>query len=243
MPTISDSETWHNICLAISMPTTMNNIHTYHEYLSFVFLGQIVYLKRMENAPKKVLQKYHTLFSGTKQKKGIEKMTNQVEIIEQVNASLTILTEASATMEAVKSNKTSALGLLLESFQNAEIEGLNVNQVKVEVFEANGWTYKVYDEIHDKMVTVEGEKAPANVSTAFSEAKRAYIKYNSLAQFETWEDMRKACKDEDVLAHSKELFREICKEGKKLDRPFIEYIEGALEKLNDEVAKMQSKQK
>ena len=75
------------------------------------------------------------------------------------------------------------------------------------------------------------------VKQAVSEAKRAFIQFGSLAEFNSWEDMRKACKPEDAQADAKALFKDIMKTAKTLDNGWNTYIEGALEKLLTELPK------
>tara|TARA_R110000796_G_scaffold243087_1_gene365487 strand:- start:397 stop:891 length:495 start_codon:yes stop_codon:yes gene_type:complete len=161
--------------------------------------------------------------------------------ITNINTALDGLGQAQELLEDSNHIKTNALGVMLETLKRYEIEGYNVNMVKNAVFEDRGYSYKHYDEKQDKMVPVEGDKAPAKTSTAFSEAKRAYIQFGSLADFDTWEEMRKACKPEDEQADSKAIFKDIMKTAKTLDNGWNTYIEGALTKLQEEVSKAQAK--
>ena len=161
--------------------------------------------------------------------------------ITNINTALDGLGQAQELLEDSNHIKTNALGVMLETLKRYETEGYNVNVVKNAVFEDRGYTYKHYDDVQDKMATVEGDKAPAKTSTAFSEAKRAYIQFGSLAKFDTWEDMRKACKPEDAQADAKALFKDIMKTAKTLDKGWNDYIEGALAKLQEEVSKAQAK--
>tara|TARA_R110000782_G_scaffold241458_1_gene327924 strand:- start:14 stop:499 length:486 start_codon:yes stop_codon:yes gene_type:complete len=157
--------------------------------------------------------------------------------ITNINTALDALSQSQELLEDSNSIKTNALGVMLETLKHYETEGYNVNAVKQAVFEERGYTYKHYDDVQDKMVTIDGDKAPAKTSTAFSEAKRAFIQFGSLAEFNSWEDMRKACKPEDAQADAKALFKDIMKTAKTLDNGWNTYIEGALEKLLTELPK------
>lgn len=140
---------------------------------------------------------------------------------------------------AADGTKVSGLASLLAALQGAELEGDNVNAVKRAVFASNGWTYKEYDATADKMLTVEGEKAPANVSTAYSEAKRAYIMFETLQSFASWEEMRKRCKPLDPMVDIKNFNKTIVKSlGTLNNTDWQDYAYGVLENLDTELAKL-----
>jgi hypothetical protein len=166
-------------------------------------------------------------------------MTNLYSPTEMMNVVHSLIASQDL-QDGIKQDRTNAKASMLEQLQAAENEAITLPIVKAEVYDAEGWTYKVYDADLDKMVTIEGEKAPATVSTAFSEAKRAKVKGFAFADFATWEDMKKACKEDDDQAGAKETFREIVKTAKKLDKGWNDYIEGALDKLLAEVQKAQA---
>jgi hypothetical protein len=138
-----------------------------------------------------------------------------------------------------KDYKVSGLGALLAALQGAELEGNNVNFIKRAVFADNGWTYKTYDANSESMMVVEGDKAPANIATAFSEAKRAFIQFGSLKDFGTWEEMRKRCKPIDPMLDIKALQKSINRTVKALNSvDWNDYAHGALEKLDAELARV-----
>lgn len=138
-------------------------------------------------------------------------------------------------------SKVNAKAGMLEQFKLAELEGKNFHKVKEEAYQNFGYSQKVYNETSNTFIKEEGESAPDTIQTAYSEAKRAYLKFESFKDFTTWEDMKKACKKEDDQADAKAIFREIMKEAKKLDNSWNTYIEGALTKLQEEVSKAQTK--
>ena len=140
--------------------------------------------------------------------------------------------------------KTTGLANLLAALIGAESAGDNVNTVKRQVFATNGWSYKEYDAGQDKMITVDGGKAPANVSTAYSEAKRAYIQFGTLANFGSWEEMRKRCKPIDPLNDIKNTQKAILKSLKAINHgDWNDYALGVLENLDTELAKVVANKK
>ena len=94
------------------------------------------------------------------------------------------------------------------------------------------------------MITVDGGKAPANVSTAYSEAKRAYIQFGTLANFGSWEEMRKRCKPIDPLNDIKNTQKAILKSLKAINHgDWNDYALGVLENLDTELAKVVANKK
>ena len=152
---------------------------------------------------------------------------------------LKALVKSGENADKAKLAGSSALGDLLKVLQEAEKQGSNVNAQKREAFSVNGWTYKEYDQTLDKFITIDGDKAPAKVSTAFSEAKRALIQEGSILGFQTWEEMRKACKPVDTLIDVKLAQKRVNKALKAINlNDWNDYATGSIEKLADELEKL-----
>tara|TARA_R110000744_G_scaffold288507_1_gene399481 strand:+ start:212 stop:712 length:501 start_codon:yes stop_codon:yes gene_type:complete len=157
-----------------------------------------------------------------------------------IAATQSLVSSADMQTEANTLKEFGLVGLLSE-LQQAEANDVGLPKFKAAVYDAAGWTYKVYSELADKMETIEGGKAPAKVSVAYSEAKRAKLAGFTFNQFDTWEAMREACKPEDEQADAKAIFKDIMKTAKTLDKGWNEYIEGALNRLQEEISKAQAK--
>ena len=113
--------------------------------------------------------------------------TNAIAVTQSLVSSADMQNEANTLKEF------GLVGLLSE-LQQAEANDVSLSKFKAVVYEDAGWTHKVYCELADKMETIEGDKAPAKVSVAYSEAKRAKLAGFTFNQFDTWEAMREACK-------------------------------------------------
>jgi len=156
-----------------------------------------------------------------------------------INEGVTQLLSASDHAIDMKSSKASGLANMLAGIQEAERQGVSLNDARIECLSINGYSHKIYNPTHDKFIEVEGDKAPANLSTAFSEAKRALIQEGSLLGFQTWEEMRKACKPVDPLTDVKNAQKRINKALKSLNsQDWNDYATGSIEKLADELEKL-----
>tara|TARA_R110000803_G_C11768927_1_gene294988 strand:- start:62 stop:550 length:489 start_codon:yes stop_codon:yes gene_type:complete len=153
-----------------------------------------------------------------------------------VNATRGLSNSSAITKEATDTKQGSLITLIAE-LKKAEDLGIKLSTFKQNVYDAEGYTYKVWNEDSEKTQTVDGVSAPPAVSTAYSEAKRSVLAGNKFNDFKTWEDMRKAFKPEDKETKIKALFKTILKDTKKLDNGWHEYVEGALTKLQAELPK------
>ena len=67
--------------------------------------------------------------------------------------------------------------------------GVTVHTVWNDLYEGAGWSYKEYDATEDKMVTVEGDKAPQKIQTYKSQSKKAF-KTLDISTLTTWAQIK-----------------------------------------------------
>jgi len=83
-----------------------------------------------------------------------------------------------------------ALGLLdhlLENIKGAE----NIHAFWNDVYNDNGWSYKVYDADENRMISVEGAKAPAKIKTYKSQSIKAFKAVGG-NRLNRWSDVKAA---------------------------------------------------
>lgn len=161
-----------------------------------------------------------------------------MEIVNEMNTFIALKIELKSKIEQHNEEINSTMDVALKTMAEAQAQDLPVQQLKVQVFKMNGWTYKEFDPQQNKMVTWEGEKAPGFVSTLFSQATKAETLFGDLSQFQTWGEMLKRCKSVDDLATLKKVQQKGHKALKKVKnekQSWIDWYIGEIEKLNARV--------
>ena len=161
-----------------------------------------------------------------------------MEIVYQMNDHIVGMQNSKDAIEGHNIEVEGTMDIALKTMTEAQAQELPVQQLKVQVFKMNGWTYKEFDPQQNKMVTWEGEKAPGFVSTLFSQATKAETMFGDLGQFQTWGEMLKRCKSEDILASLKKVEQVGHKSLKKIkvdQDGWIEFYKGEIEKLNEKI--------
>ena len=155
-----------------------------------------------------------------------------------MNTFIALKIELKSKIEQHNEEINSTMDVALKTMAEAQAQDLPVQQLKVQVFKMNGWTYKEFDPQQNKMVTWEGEKAPGFVSTLFSQATKAETLFGDLSQFQTWGEMLKRCKSVDDLASLKKAQQRGHKALKKVKnekQSWIDWYIGEIEKLTARV--------
>ena len=169
-----------------------------------------------------------------------------MEVVKEMNEQVQNMIVSKDAIEGHKIQVEGVMDIALKTMTESQAQDLPVQQLKVQVFKMNGWTYKEFDPQQNKMVTWEGEKAPGFVSTLFSQATKAETMFGDLGQFQTWGEMLKRTKSEDILASLKKVEQKGHKSLKKIKTEqagWIEYYTGQIEKLNAEIDTVVNQQK
>lgn len=107
-----------------------------------------------------------------------------------MNTILENVLKAEATIEKMGADRTNALDDLAVYLAKAvQSRGVTIHTVWNDLYEGAGWSYKEYDPSEDKMVTVEGDKAPKKIQTYKSQSKKAF-KTLDIATLTTWAQIK-----------------------------------------------------
>ena len=165
-------------------------------------------------------------------------MENVGNISEEMNKHIAFIYNQKTGIESYNEEINGTMDVALKTMAEGQAQNIPVQQMKVQVFKMNGWTYKEFDPQQNKMVTWEGETAPGFVSTLFSQATKAETLFGDLSQFQTWGEMLKRCKSVDALASLKKAQQKghkVLKKVKKDRQAWVDWYTGEIDKLNDRV--------
>jgi hypothetical protein len=165
-------------------------------------------------------------------------MENLGSVTDEMNKHIAFIYNSKNGIESYNDEINGTMDIALRTMAEGQAQSIPVQQMKVQVFKMNGWTYKEFDPQQNKMVTWEGEKAPGFVSTLFSQATKAETLFGDLSQFQTWGEMLKRCKSVDDLATLKKVQQKGHKALKKVKnekQSWIDWYIGEIEKLNARV--------
>jgi len=165
-------------------------------------------------------------------------MENVGNISEEMNKHIAFIYNQKTGIESYNEEINGTMDVALKTMAEGQAQSIPVQQMKVQVFKMNGWTYKEFDPQQNKMVTWEGETAPGFVSTLFSQATKAETLFGDLSQFQTWGEMLKRCKSVDALASLKKAQQKghkVLKKVKKDRQAWVDWYTGEIDKLNDRV--------
>ena len=152
-------------------------------------------------------------------------------IPDTMNTILENVLKTEATIEKMGGDRTKALDDLAVYLAKAvQSRGVTVHTVWNDLYEGAGWSYKEYDPDEDKMITVEGDKAPAKIQTYKSQSKKAF-KTLDISTLTTWAQIKDEIKSEKTDTQLRvEAVCKILKERtiKKHDQQILAYFEDAL---------------
>lgn len=139
--------------------------------------------------------------------------------VENATAAVSAALAGAVAIEGHKKAQGGRMDALLEEMQVAEQAGVNVHAFWELVYDAEGWAYKVFDPDENKMVAVEGDKAPAKVQTYKSQSIKGFKIDKSLLPFAAWSDLKEAIKPQkdeydQRVANAFELIKEALKDEK-----------------------------
>tara|TARA_R100000152_G_scaffold4967_1_gene1778 strand:+ start:9896 stop:10378 length:483 start_codon:yes stop_codon:yes gene_type:complete len=149
------------------------------------------------------------------------------------------LLDADKVIEMNKADVSNKMDKLLEAMQtdpNADYTFSTIHEFWNMVYEGKQWSYMVYDAELNKMIKVEGDKAPAKIQTYKSQSVKAYKELGRQAfdELASWSDLKDAIKavpteeQERINAVIKAL-KEKFKSGNNEDRvELLEYMEKTL---------------
>tara|TARA_Y100000361_G_scaffold153551_1_gene175669 strand:+ start:2099 stop:2545 length:447 start_codon:yes stop_codon:yes gene_type:complete len=117
---------------------------------------------------------------------------------------------------------------LLEAIQSED----NIHNFWNQVYQAKNWSFKVFDPEENKMVPVEGDKAPAKIQTYKSQSVKAYktLKSEKFNELNTWSELKEAIKSEktETQIRLEEVYKALKERVKDGDQEILEFFEGAL---------------
>ena len=117
-----------------------------------------------------------------------------------MNTILANVLKAEATIDQMGSDRTNALDeLAVHLGDEVQSRGVTIHTVWNDLFEGAGWAYKEYDATEDKIITVEGDKAPKRIQTYKSQSKKAFktLDINTLTTWSQIKDEIKAVPTEE----------------------------------------------
>jgi L-lactate utilization protein LutB len=117
---------------------------------------------------------------------------------------------------------------LLEAMQSED----NIHNFWNQVYQAKNWSFKVFDPEENKMVPVEGDKAPAKIQTYKSQSVKAYktLKSEKFNELNTWSELKEAIKSEktEVQVRIEEVYKELKERVKNGDTQILANFEASL---------------
>jgi len=146
------------------------------------------------------------------------------------------LLDADKVIEINKADVSNKMDKLLEAMQtdpNADYTFSTIHEFWNMVYEGKQWSYMVYDAELNKMIKVEGDKAPAKIQTYKSQSVKAYkeLGRQTFDELGSWSDLKECIKSEksDTQLRVEEVCK-ILKERavKKHDQQILAYFEDAL---------------
>lgn len=160
-------------------------------------------------------------------------MNPAINTVSEILRKLTVITVAKNEIDGTET----ATGLMDELYGQMKAYDGTIHKFWNDVYEANGWSFREFDHVEDKMVTYEGSKAPAKVQTYKSQSRKAYVKSHKAGDdkfqtMERWTDLKA------YIAAEKSAFRvrqdaafkalkELLKEAEKAgDGTLLETLEG-----------------
>jgi hypothetical protein len=110
---------------------------------------------------------------------------------------ITAVMDQDTKIDKAQATQSKLMDTMLEAFINEEHTGVKLVSIWNTVYSLQGWAYKVYDDVSDGMVTIEGNKADGKVQTYKSQMRKAYaINGNSFDNIFAWSDIKELCKVE-----------------------------------------------
>ena len=157
---------------------------------------------------------------------------NQTEnIIQNINVTVDALQKCN---DDAVDNKTET-GFLVADFlagvQEMESNDVTLDVVKMSIFDANKWNYKVDDASTGATRSVnfgKGCKAPSVISVLFSQGKKYNSKGYMFADAITWQDVVTGGKDDDPLIAIREACKDLIKAAKGVSPTEVEYLAGQI---------------
>jgi hypothetical protein len=147
-----------------------------------------------------------------------------------MNTILENVLKAETAIDQMGSDRTNALDDLAVYLAKAvQSRGVTVHTVWNDLFAGAGWAYKEYDATEDKMITVEGDKAPKRIQTYKSQSKKAFktLDINTLTTWSQIKDEIKAVPTEEQERISA-VIKALKEQFKSGNIELLEYMEKTL---------------
>lgn len=131
----------------------------------------------------------------------------------------------------IESNKYDMQGKM-DSLLHAMQKEDNIHNFWNQVYQAKNWSFKVFDPEENKMVPVEGDKAPAKIQTYKSQSVKAFkvLKAEKFNELVTWSELKEAIKSEktETQIRMEEIYKALKERVKDGDQEILAVFENAL---------------
>ena len=128
-------------------------------------------------------------------------------------------------METSKYEMQGKMDQLLYAMQKVD----NIHNFWNQVYQAKNWSFKVFDPEENKMVPVEGDKAPAKIQTYKSQSVKAYktLKSEKFNELNTWSELKEAIKSEktETQIRMEEVYKALKERVKDGDAEILGMVE------------------
>ena len=128
-------------------------------------------------------------------------------------------------METSKYEMQGKMDQLLYAMQKVD----NIHNFWNQVYQAKNWSFKVFDPEENKMVPVEGDKAPSKIQTYKSQSVKAYktLKSEKFNELNTWSELKEAIKSEktETQIRMEEVYKALKERVKDGDAEILGMVE------------------
>ena len=137
----------------------------------------------------------------------------------------------SSNIDAEKADTEGRMSDFLADVTEAEIAGITLDVVKMNVYDVKQWNYKIDDASTGSTRSVnfgKESKAPSVVAVLFSQGKKYNSKGYNFVDATCWQDVITGGKNEDPLIALRDACKALIKEAKGVSPTEVEYLAGQI---------------